>query len=319
LSECLVAVFCSPLFGLYPLYFMTRKNRKNRKPNRRNGFKLSGRLSSASAEKSVVRRAIPIMGYFQMIAGGSGGSSPAETVSTFSLATIIPADADFGSMSQVYAQARLARLEMHWTPYNMPRNAEETTQAFSYGGFFGCIAFDTTSDANLGLGALDYALMTPHQLWSSASRTRTGFNKFVFQPRLQGSQGIASGNKILPGQWFDTTDPAEFVGRLIVSGRTQDNQTIAENVTVLQVIMLFTFEFRYPITTNVEAKGGHSITQELAPRLIPSVETERKSEILHPKPREVLNVEKDYVEVKEPPKPSAASTSFFPSTPSRRK
>jgi len=270
---------------------MPSSRKQKQRANRRNASKLSGRNPSR-VNSSIMRRTI-IASADATIASGNS-----KQVLNIQWSSSIASSPDWSLLVALYQRARLTNVKYM---FFMP----PFTSSFDV-----VMVSDIYSNYPTTLNPLQYMQMKGAKPYSSSMRSKNGYTNFNFTaPRGRGTD--MADNASTAGQWFETTGLGALLGRTLIVINHSNGTALTSDIIALSGAIEFTLEFTDPFPSSAyEVK------------LIPVVETDRKSEILHVPRRLPLlrddmvdareppkrHYEDEFVEVKEPPPPKRSST-----------
>jgi len=216
---------------------MARKNSKKQKGRGRRHNRNGN--SSGAYERSVVRRQLQ---YVSNLTVPTNASTAIGSINW----SAVTAVQEFKELSDLYAQCRITRVTTRFSPQSF-----HPTSSPTYVPIAGCVAHDVTSQGVLSTPAswADFAMMTPHRLWASSGMGSGKWMSLSYRAPLTNAQDFGNtAETFAPGQWASSQYYGNVAGTTYYSVMTQNgvtNTTLSNQV--LQVIQMFSVEFREPI------------------------------------------------------------------------
>jgi len=269
---------------------MSSKSRQSQRSNRRKNTNFRPKSGPrffrdpSRVNASVIRRTIIASADATMTSGNS------KQILQITWSSSIASAPDWSLISALYQQFRLVEVKYRFC---MPPGS-------STGSVFDVVMVsDIYSNYSTSLNPLQYMQMRGAKPFSSMMRSKSGYTSYTYTaPRGKGINMID--NASVAGQWIETTAYGSLLGRFLVVMNHSAGTTLSDDFNVVSGSVQFVLEFRNPFPSG---------TFEKSVALTPTVESERKSEIL---PRQVRKLvaprEEEFVEVKEPPPVRRAST-----------
>lgn len=226
---------------------MSKKSKRNKNKGRGRRQVRNGKNSISSYENSILRREIQSVGVLKIPMNSNVGYG-------YSIwGSVIGAAQEFKELSDLYAQCRLTKVIMRFSPQSF-----HSTLGPTYVPLVGCVAHDPTNQVLNSTPAsyADMAMLPRSKLYASSGQGDLTWKSLAYAAPLNKSGDYSNSSDSVPaGTWGATNQfGATCAGITGFSAQTQNGNTnTTMDEEVLQIIMTFLVEFKMPCADRGQA------------------------------------------------------------------